>query len=342
MSLEALCEQAGTADYILFGEAHTNRCDHQVQADILQVLTGQGLRPVLGLEMVPVSKQPVLDEFNQGRLQVGQLDKALNWQKHWGHPFALYKPVFQVAAKAGVPLYALNIERSTLDLVREQGLEGLGPERRQDLPPKIISPPEAQIQVLKAEYSGHQEMFAEMGNATSISLERFFLAQSIWDSQMAYRAWRVHVSSQRPVIILAGSGHVEHGWGIPSRLRRLDPEARVLTLLGWRGQDRPVPEAATVFFYCPLRHTSRLGFEMEMLGQGARVVDVDPEDRAARSGLQKGDLILSVGGQPLTGLWDLHQAAVESMHKGQGLELVVRRKDKTRTLEIELPSRPDG
>ncbi len=45
---------------------------------------------------------------------------------------------------------------------------------------------------------------------------------------------RVRVAHGGPVVILAGGGHVEYGWGIARRIRLLDPDARVLLVMPWR------------------------------------------------------------------------------------------------------------
>ncbi|WMW64787.1 ChaN family lipoprotein [Nitratidesulfovibrio liaohensis] len=66
------------------------------------------------------------------------------------------------------------------------------------------------------------------------ALERFLLVQSLWDSAMAHQAVRVRVAHGGPVVILAGGGHVEFGWGIARRIRLLDPDARVLLVMPWR------------------------------------------------------------------------------------------------------------
>lgn len=66
------------------------------------------------------------------------------------------------------------------------------------------------------------------------ALERFLLVQSLWDSAMAHEAVRVRVAHGGPVVILAGGGHVEFGWGIARRIRLLDPDARVLVVMPWR------------------------------------------------------------------------------------------------------------
>ncbi len=67
---------------------------------------------------------------------------------------------------------------------------------------------------------------------------------------MAEKAVSLRESSGHPVVILAGGGHVEHGWGIARRLKVLDPQSKITTIMPWRG-DEFYPTAADSFFYAP-------------------------------------------------------------------------------------------
>lgn len=336
MSLFTFEQDAQEAAYILLGEAHTNACDHRVQADVLQALAREGHTIALGLEMVPAAKQAVLDRFNAGEIAVQDVPTALQWESIWGHSFSLYKPIFQIAAAEDIPVYALNIEQSLLDSVRDTGMQGLAPKQRQRLPQPILEPPQEQLDSLEQEFAGHEQMFAHAGNATNASLERFIRVQSIWDTQMAARARSVRANTGRTVVVLTGSGHVEYGWGIASRLRQWEPQAEVLGLLPWRGGVLPDPSAADAFFYCPLRHTSRLGFTMEMRPAGAEVVAVESGSRAAQGGLQVGDVLTRVEGEPFTGLWDLHQGAMQALQASRPMRVGVERNGKEREVAIGL------
>ena len=92
--------------------------------------------------------------------------------------------------------------------------------------------------------------------------ERFLWTQSLWDSAMAEEARHVHRLEQRihaqrtpqdkigPLVILAGGGHVEYGYGIASRLSLLDPGSRILSVLPFSGKI-PDPRSADLFYEKP-------------------------------------------------------------------------------------------
>lgn len=330
---------ASRFDYVLVGEGHTVSCDHLVQASLLRALAGAGKHPVVGLEMVATDRRGALHGFNIGRYGPETLDRALDWENTWGHAYSLYLPVFEAIRELGLSAEALNMPREAIRAVSDGGLSSLTPQQSAHLPVLIIPAIRAQREYLEEEFQRHQGMRSE--NATqddAQALERFLLVQSLWDTKMAEEAIHARRRHGGPVAVLAGAGHVEYGWGIGMRLVTLDPGARVFTILPWRGG--PVDRAAAnLFFYCPMSHTSRLGFSLEMVeeadGQGALVTAVETGSRAEAAGLARGDVILRAQGEPVAGMFDLHKAAIKARKAGQDLVLTVLRNDAE--LDVSIP-----
>lgn len=362
---------ASGARYILVGEGHASACDHMVQARVLRALASAGRRPAVGLEMVSVDREPVLERFNRGEIPLDDLEKALDWRAFWGFPLDLYGPVFEVAVELGLPLAALNLPQNVTRALSAKGVEGLTPQEAAWMPYQLIPPPAGQRASLEEEFSRHRHFRMDKakgedkvhgddktggdrpnggdkpngeGKANGDdkaggrdpALERFLAVQSAWDSKMAEAAVETWDKYDRPVVILVGSGHVEFGWGIPFRLRGLDPGAGILTIAPWRGGEPVEPLAADVFFHCHETHESRLGFTLESLQEGALVVAVTPGSKAEAAGFLKGDLMVEVGGQAVTGLWAMHKAAAQARAKGQPLDFVILRDGGRQTLSIPL------
>lgn len=343
---------ASAVDFILLGESHTNPCDHAVKARLIEALMALGSRFVIGLEMLPVTAQPVLDRFNARAVTAHDLGDEVGWDRLWGYPYALYRPVFELAERFNLPVAALNIPRQTLVAFRDNGEEGLDEAQRQTLPRRIIPASPAQREALAEQVGLHQSMREAVRKKDGVTSpppagmeEKFFLVQALWDSTMAEQALAWRERTGLPVLVLAGSGHVEHGWGIEYRLRTLDPEVSCLALLPVRDGDgfrrladtsrRPLP-GRQVFFHCAAQHKSRLGMNIVFEDAGMRVEDVEPGSKAAQAGLQAGDMLLGAGGKDVREATDLHFAAMAASRQGQPLELTVLRAGQTLTLAIPL------
>ncbi len=173
--------------------------------------------------------------------------------------------------------------------------------------------------------------------------ENFVTVQSLWDTQMAARALYARAVSGRPVAVVAGAGHVANGWGIARRLAVLDPSAKVVLVVPWRGGEAPDAEAAPYFFACPAAQKSRLGMTLTQdqpaAGQPAArplVTAVAPGSPAAKAGLLPGDAVVAAGGHPADSLSVLHKAAMEAVKDAKALTLTVSRAGETLSIDIPI------
>lgn len=362
-----LLSLAERADYILIGERHDNVLDHSVQAAVLARLARNGMRPLLGLEMLPRNRfEHELQAITEKRIRLDDIPQALDWENSWGFAFSLYRPVFAVVQQYGIPVYGLNISNEVRLSLSRKGLAALSDEERSQLPERVIPPLPEQREKLAEVFRIHAAMFEKgrkggppqeasltqtvslpsptPGQKTTSSpeagrmvespepskaLERFLLVQSVWDSTMAEQAMLVRQRHQeqpnrahQPLVILAGSGHVEFGHGIAHRLLVLDPQARILSIMPFSGR-KPERGAADLFYYSPQQKERRgFGFTLEPVQGGLRVVAVRDGSRAARSGMREGDVIVEADGRAVREPGDLHRAA---MRVGENLTLGVDR-----------------
>src|SRR5215218_8414086 len=82
-----------------------------------------------------------------------------------------------------------------------------------------------------------------------------------------------------------------------------------------------------------------LGVSIEDGDGGARIAEVRPETPAARAGLEAGDVVTEVDGETVQSGDDL-RLAVEAHKPGDSLELTVKRDGDTKTVTVELGTRP--
>jgi len=309
------------ADYILLGEGHTNVCDHAFQVQVLAYLLEGGQRPAVGLEMVGADMQPVLDRFSAGELPLESLPEALEWKSNWGYPFSLFAQHFELIRAYDLPVRALNAPRALVKAVSRDGLENLPGEDRALLPETVIPPMQEQRETLEALFTEHREQGFGSGE-----LDRFLTVQSLWDTTMAQNAVDLRQSTGRPVVIVAGAGHVERGWGIAHRLERLDPKAQVAALVPLRDARDFQAQDGDAFFYCPPMFQSRMGMVLEARQDRILVVTVRPGSRADTVGIRPGDELVAAQGRPMRSFKDLHWAGKAAHDADEPLILeVVRR-----------------
>ncbi len=217
--LQALSEY----DFIVLGESHDSVEDHAMQARVYSGLIELGARPALGMEMFQRPFQPILDAYVAGDIEEERMLAETEYEARWGFDPNFYSPLWQAARAAGLPVVALNVRRELTKRVSAVGVDGLSETERADLPELVFGP--------DAYRNWLGQVFAAHGmSTTDARFERFFQAQVLWDETMAdsaVRAW----SEQQPVVIIVGRGHVERGWGIPSRIKRRLPNARVATVV---------------------------------------------------------------------------------------------------------------
>jgi len=318
------------ADYILVGEGHRNVCDHKVQQALLGAMAKSEKGISVGLEMVAVDRNHELDDFAKGQVDVDDLADELQWSTTWGYPFALFRPLFFIIQRDSLPVAGLNVPSRVIKKISREGLEGLTEDERRFLPTEIVEPAPEQIEFLDEVYAQHEGKDAD--NATA--RERFRLVQSIWDSKMAEEAVRLRKEYDWPVFVVAGSGHVENGWGIARRIHRFDPGAKVVMILPWRGGAFD-GESGDAFFYCPDSYESKMGATLTDTGQGGLLVErVARGSRADKAGLRPGDVLERASGVELDSLFDLHRAGFKVHDADEPLVFTVRRGCDTLTVDV--------
>lgn len=324
LSLDDVKAMAEGYDYILIGEGHRNSVDHRVQQQLLERLSDNGDGLSLGLEMVGADRQQELDDFCKGQVSLDALPGELDWAANWGYDFGLFRDHFAIAERNGVPVAGLNVPSGVIRTITKDGLDGLNDADRAWLPKEIVPPATDQRALLDAVMAMHKGKDPKDAGER----ERFYLVQSIWDSKMAEEAVRLRRQFDWPVLVVAGAGHVEYGWGIAKRIRWFDPAARILTIMPWRGGEFD-SEAGDLFFYAPDTYRSRMGMVLAAGADGILVESVSRGSRADRAGLRPGDLLIEASGVPLHGLFSLHMAGTKVHEADEPLIFTVRRNDAT-------------
>ena len=349
-TLSAVVARAASCDYILIGETHTIACDHIVQAKLIAGLAEAGLPFSVGMEMFSVDRQKTLDAVNSRTISLAEFPERADWSDAWGFSYSLYEPVIEALYVHQLPLFALNIPYELVEKIRDSGIDSLTPEERAYLPTVPIPPLAEQEEDLAKLHDEHVEMMAEDAEnpkATKVAKKslaqyrkHFFLIQSLWDTKMAEEAVRIRKNTGLPVVILAGGGHVEHGWGIAHRLAQLDAGAKTVLIMPWRNRNPIEYDVADIRFYCPLVKESRLGFTLRMEDGGTTITAVEKDSAADKAGFVVGDTIIKAGGMDVESLMTLHRAGVKAAKAKQDILFTIRRAGVERELSMPVPERP--
>ena len=224
ISFEEMIDSLSKARIVYLGEIHTLKRHHRFQLHVIRALYQKNIPLAIGLEMLPFTSQSYLDFWIEGKLKKKKFLHLINWEKNWGIDFDLYEPIFEFAREKKIKLLALNAPRNLVKKVARKGLSGLTDEEKGILPPITLSTDEHRGYLALA-LSRHKTLRGE-------SEQYAYEAQDVWDSTMAHYVVEYLKSDEgedKTVVVLAGSGHMVYGYGIPERIsRKLDFPYRII------------------------------------------------------------------------------------------------------------------
>ena len=282
---------------VLLGEGHPVACDHLAQARVIELMVEAGAPPVVGLEMVSLDMQPVLELFNKGIIGVDELESGLKWSQTWGYPFAIYRPIFE-AAKETQPA-----------AVRPQCPPRRGQEGRQIRPQEPcggrtarasgedhprppgaggVSAPGVQLPPLRHP-QGRQGRLEELRHGAG-PVGHHHGPQGGGSARVPAPPGGGH---RRGRDMWSTAGASPRAW--PRSTRR----GSACCSCPWRGADTPDKSAADIFFYCPEIKRPRLGIALEIKDSTITVASVEPGSKAEASGIKVGDVLAKAQGQEL-------------------------------------------
>jgi uncharacterized iron-regulated protein len=204
------------ADLVCVGETHDSELHHRVQLQIIKALHARDERLGVGMEMFQRPYQKALDRYLAGAINEEAFLEDTEYQRRWGFDWSLYRPIVEFCRRNGLPLAALNVSQELTRRVSQVGFAKLTAEEKK------------QLGEVDFHVKGHRaywyERLAKMhgqANVPEERKERSYQVMALWDDYMADSAARFQVGRKlRRLVVLAGSGHIERGFGIPQRAAR--------------------------------------------------------------------------------------------------------------------------
>lgn len=333
-------QRLAAARVVVVGEVHDHPDHHRIQARILEYLSRDNAKVVVGVEWLDSGAQEVCDRFSAGGLSLDQFLEQSQWKERWGYSADLYRPVLELVRERSLPLVALNAPIAVIRQVARKGLGSLEPGQRAKLAPSLDLDDPLYRRRVSGTFRAHAMMKPE-------SLDNFFAAQVARDETMAHNlAARLHPWPDGPgrAVVFTGGGHLYFGQGLPGRVRRRLPGVNLITVMpaspGSEELAPPPPGARPLADYLvvsqpPPPRRPRLGISLETAAGGLLVRGVWPGSAADRAGIKSGDLLTGVDGNSLSSVKDIHNVLKSTPYEAHVYDLV--RAGRKIRLEITLP-----
>nr|VFK22404.1 MAG: Uncharacterized iron-regulated protein [Candidatus Kentron sp. MB]VFK28767.1 MAG: Uncharacterized iron-regulated protein [Candidatus Kentron sp. MB]VFK74084.1 MAG: Uncharacterized iron-regulated protein [Candidatus Kentron sp. MB] len=322
--LDAILPRLAKKRVIFIGETHTRLADHLNQLAIIQGLWAQGKTLAIGMESFQQPFQSHLDDFIAGNTDdATELLARTEYYERWRYDYRLYQPILDFAREQKIPLIALNVSSELVKKVSENGWDALvrdntlTKEERAQLPQTIDRSNRAYEERLREVFRQHGAIDRKASSDMKEGKEkhqkrgvtdfgRFMDVQLLWDEGMAKRA--AEYVAEHPsvtLIVLAGSGHLVHGDGIPDRLRkRVDVDTAIVLPVGAE-TDVDMADFLLVSEERLLPPAGRLGILLE---KNAEVASFMAESAARDAGIELQDRIRSIDKRPIASLADIKLA----------------------------------
>lgn len=301
--MKLIVQQAAKCQVIYVGEKHDRYGEHIVQLDVIRTLASEGRKLAVGMEMFQRPFQAAIDDYLSGAIDEKTFLAQTEYFERWSFNYRLYRSIVEFCKEQGLPLVALNLSSEIPRKVAREGLGSLTDAEREQIPQDLDTSNTSYRARLKEVFEQHPESDVE-------NFENFYNAQILWDETMAetvHAFLRTHPDYQ--MVVLAGSGHLAYGDGIPDRVRKRGgyEQAIIFNVSG----EELTPELADYFLFpadVPPPVTARLGVYLEEGEAGLLIGRVAPNSPAQRSGLRKGDILLALDGEPVETVSDLKLA----------------------------------
>jgi uncharacterized iron-regulated protein len=225
-SRDALLQALRASDVVLLGELHDNPHHHQRRGALVAEL-GRGT--VVVAEHLVRGAQVAPGADLRLRLEAAGFDS-----KAWGWP--LFRPLFAPMLGAGLPVLGGNAPLALVRRVAREGPAAWPADLRQRIEAAPLSAG-AQAALDRALLDGH------CGHLSAARLPAMRAAQRVRDASMAQAVLDARAQGGRPVVLLAGNGHVRLDHGVAAMLRAADPTLHVASVVfgepGWVVGDWP-------------------------------------------------------------------------------------------------------
>lgn len=269
----------------------------------------------IGVEWFQQPYQKHLDAYVAGEISEEEMLHLTEYFGRWRYDYRLYRPIIQYAREHNIPIIALNASQELSHALSKSGFDDLPAEFKAQLPASYDWSDKGYEQRLRSVFESHPEYAGKF--------EDFLRGQLTWDESMAERA--VHYLDENPesrLLILAGSGHIAYGSGIPNRIKRRTDVEQFSILVS---EDfLPVSENIADFLVLSanqsLQPVGLIGALLETEGKLVVIKGFSDNSAIKDAGLEKGAVIISVDDERVESFADF-KLAIMGKRPGDSVQL---------------------
>jgi uncharacterized iron-regulated protein len=312
INFEQMIERLTTQRVVFVGERHDRYDHHQNQLAIVRALHQRDPDIAIGMEFFQRPFQEYLDQYVAGEIDQREMLRLTEYYRRWKYDFRLYAPILEYASEQDIPIIALNLPPEVTGPVGSGDFYSLTAEQLEELPEDIDRQVPGYEERLEAIFAGHPVS----------NIDRFLEVQLLWDEGMADQAADyLNNNPQRRLVVLAGSGHVAYGTGIPDRLaRRVAAPMAIVVNDDGLGRSPNVADYVLLSEERSLPKAGMLGVLIDTTEGGVFVQSFAKDSAAADAGMEQGDRITRIAGQPIE---DFEDVKLAMWDKSVGQRVVV-------------------
>ncbi len=314
-TLAQTIQQIDAARVVLVGETHTRWDHHLAQLEILKLLYQKSPKLAIGVEWFQQPYQKHLDAYVAGEISEQEMLHLSGYFERWRYDYRLYRPIIQYAREYKIPIIALNASQELSHALSKSGFDDLSAKLKDQLPESYDWSDKEYEKRLRSVFDEHPDYPGEF--------EDFLRGQLTWDESMAESAAQyLDKNPESRLLILAGSGHIMYGSGIPNRIKRRIDVEQVSILLS---EDLlPVSENIADFLLLSeeqsLEPVGLIGALLETEGKLLVIKGFSDNSAAKDAGLVEGAVIIGVDNETVESFADF-KLAIMGKKPGDSVEL---------------------
>jgi len=263
--------------------------------------------------------QRIIDEYLDGNIEEMEFLKQTEYFKRWKFDYNFYREIIDFARAKGIPVIALNLSSEIIKKVSSEGLDALTDVEKEEIPKDMDMSDDKYRTMLKTVFSQH-------GTKRIGNFDYFYQSQILWDETMAHAAAAfLKENTDYQLVILAGVGHIMHGYGIPKRLYRLNGKDYVTLTPDIGTLDDTISDYIYVMDHAEKPLTLKLGVTVIEEDGLLRVEKVVPGSVAKNTGVKKGDILLALDDWKTEDIEDV-KIFMSAKKRGDPIRITVKRK----------------